>query len=1028
MSPRDALPTESPWQATNEQNDTRKPKSTLTAKEIAQGQADEKQKGTQGMTHSTHTGRRGRCKQGIRLGGLLLMLVCFTACSTKKNTSATRFYHATTARFNTLYNGMVAYREGREAQQKGHKEDYTQLLPMYISTNKSTAEMGKSSYETAITKSEKAIKLHSIKKRPTSNANKRKTPKEKAYMARKEFNPYLYHAWLLMAEAQFRRGEFIEAASTYHYILRLYSTQPDITCVAKARLARCYVALGWAYDAEDVLGKMKRDSTTRFGQQERDNTEAAYKILTHQYQEAIPPLRSAIKHAPNKTERARLNFLLGQLYRETGNNQMAYKALSKVRKASPPYEMSFNASILQTEVMPKAKFSQMIARLKRMAKSDKNKNYLDQVYYAMGNIYLGVQDTARCLGAWERGVSEATQSGPSKAMLLLRLSQMYWQREDYINAARTYKDCVAILDKEHAERKESERRSEILNELEPHLSTIKLQDSLQALARMSEPEYTAAIDRVIEALKKKEKEEEKKAARNGTTTAQGGTPNANAGNAARPSTPSAGAGAAGGQKGAWYFYNPSMVKQGEQEFRKRWGQRPNEDYWRLSNRQSLPGTDEGSTPQVSEAQADSLYGAGGADIASEEEQARKDSLANDPHNREYYLKQIPFGEEQKAESDKLLSDALYNAGILEQERLENFPLAETTMLRLLNDYPEHDNLDNIYYHLFLLYGRTGRPDEAERYRQLVLEQYPEGKLARLLGSPHYEMIARQGKHLEDSIYARAYQSYLSGDYAQVERDYAFSTDNFPQGPHRARMMFVRAMANLYGGERDTFLVTLKEVVQKYPKEDITALANAIVKGLDEGRQLMNERYEASSIWSRRSRGEAGDSTGAAKPLNDERYTDFIFLLAYPTASLDEDLLLYEMAHYNFTSYMVRNFDIEITEDRGLRMMAIKGFLSYDEVHAYAQKLYADKHMSALLRGIRAVLISADNMKLMGTEYSFDDYKTFYDEHFAPMQVPDDLHIDEPTDLKIIDPDDVVPDEEQDSGGTQESDDDFPYGF
>ena len=972
----------------------------------------------------------GKCMRGIGLGMLVSAMAMLTACSTKKNTSATRFYHATTARFNTLYNGQVAYKEGREAQLKGHVEDYTQLLPMYICTNKKTAEVGKGNYETAITKSEKAIKVHSIKKRPTTNANKRKTAKEKAYLARKEFNPYLYRAWFLMAESQFRRGEFIEAASTYNYILRLYSTQPDIVCVAKARLARCYVALEWAYDAEDILGKMKRDSITPKGVVEKECTEAAYRILTQQYKEAIPCLKTAIKATHEKVERARLNFLLGQLYRETGDNTQAYKALSKVRKASPPYEMSFNASILQTEVMPKSKFSQMITRLKRMAKSDKNKNYLDQVYYAMGNIYLGVQDTARCLSAWEKGVEEATKSGPSKAMLLLRLSQMYWEKEDYINAARTYKGCVGILDKEHDEYKEAERRSKILSELEPHLSTIKLQDSLQALAKMSEPEYTAAIDRVIEALKKKEKEEEKKAARNGTATNN----NASAGNntaagAQRPQQ-NTGMNAGTGQKGAWYFYNPNMVKQGEQEFRKRWGQRPNEDYWRISNRQMLPGAENQEEASISEAQADSLYGAGGEDNLDEDEQARKDSLANDPHHREYYLKQIPFTEEQLAESNSLLAEGLYHAGILEQERLENFPLAEKTMLRLLNDFPEQEGLDDIYYHLFLLYGRIGNPEEAEQYRRRLLEEYPESKLAALLGSPYYEMIAKNGKHMEDSVYAQAYQAYTTGDYAQVEKNYLFSTENFPQGIHRARMLFIRAMANLYGGERDTFLVSLKEVVQKYPKEEVTQLANAIVKGLDEGRQLMSEQYDASSIWARRTRKEGADSTDTAKQLSEERYTNFVFILAYPAASLDEDLLLYEMAHYNFTSYMVRNFDLEITEDRGLRMMTIKGFLSYDEAHAYAQKLYADKQMSTLLKGIRSLIISEENLKLIGTEYSFDDYKEFYETHFAPMQVPEDLQIDEPTDLKIIDPDDVIEEEEEEEGEETEDAgyDDFPYGF
>lgn len=193
---------------------------------------------------------------------------------------------------------------------------------------------------------------------------------------------------------------------------------------------------------------------------------------------------------------------------------------------------------------------------------------------------------------------------------------------------------------------------------------------------------------------------------------------------------------------------------------------------------------------------------------------------------------------------------------------------------------------------------------------------------------------------------------------------------------------------------------------------------------------MSEQYDASSIWARRTRKEGADSTDTAKQLSEERYTNFVFILAYPAASLDEDLLLYEMAHYNFTSYMVRNFDLEITEDRGLRMMTIKGFLSYDEAHAYAQKLYADKQMSTLLKGIRSLIISEENLKLIGTEYSFDDYKEFYETHFAPMQVPEDLQIDEPTDLKIIDPDDVIEEEEEEEGEETEDAgyDDFPYGF
>lgn len=959
------------------------------------------------------------------MGLLMLMLLCLiSACSIKKNTPTTRFYHAMTARFNTLYNGEVAYLEGEEAQLKSHQDDYNRLLPMYISTNKTTANVGTSNYETTITKCEKAIKLHSMKKRPKVNASQKKDDKMKAFLARKEFNPYIYHAWLMMAEAQFQRGEFIEAASTYNYIIRLYSAQPEIASIAKAKLARCYVALDWAYDAEDVLNKMKRDSISRLGQKEIANTTAAYLILTGQYEEAIPYLSQTIKSTRRKQQKTRLKFLLGQLYQQTGQNEEAYKAFAQVIRANPPYEMAFSARIAQTEVMPAGKFNQMIAQLKRMAKSDKNKDYLDKVYYAMGNIYMNVEDTTRCIYAWEKGVKDGTKNGPDKAMLLLKLSNLYWETEKYIDAARTYKACIAILDKEHEEYKESERRNKILTELEPHLSAIKLQDSLQALAKMPEAEYLAAIDRVIEQLKKEEKEAEKKAAQNNPN---GQRPAANNQQPQTNRPVAANTGMRNQQQGPWYFYNPTTVKRGMEEFQRRWGQRKNGDLWRISNKASYAaaaGIEDETFSEDTGGDDDSLYGSADTDST---DLAKNDSLENDPHHREYYLKQIPFTEEQMEASNAILSDGLYNAGIMEQEKLENWLLAEKTMQRLLTDFPEHDNIDNIYYHLFLLYGRLGDSEKAEYYRAKLLEEYADTKLGALLGNPNYEMIARNGTHVEDSVYAASYQAYQAADYAQVEKNYQFSTENFPTGKNRARMLFIRAMSQLYGGERDSFLVTLKEVIQKFPKEEVTEIANSIMKGVDEGRLLMDDRYDASSIWGRRTRQATGDSTKVVPELKDDRYGNFVFVLAYPTNSLDENQLLFEVARYNFTSYMVRNFDIEIIERQGVTMMCVKGFLSYDEVHSYAQTLYADKHMNTLLEGIRTLLISEANLKMIGTDFSFDDYKAFYEEKFAPMDIPEDLQIDEPTDLQIIDPDDYVPEEKKEEE-TEAEEDDFPWGF
>lgn len=195
------------------------------------------------------------------------------------------------------------------------------------------------------------------------------------------------------------------------------------------------------------------------------------------------------------------------------------------------------------------------------------------------------------------------------------------------------------------------------------------------------------------------------------------------------------------------------------------------------------------------------------------------------------------------------------------------------------------------------------------------------------------------------------------------------------------------MSQLYTGQQEAFLSTLKELVQKYPQNEITEMAQHIVKGIQDGRSLADGKYAASDIWSRRTLNAQQDSTAATQQLSEERLSNFVFLLAYPENSLDEDQLLYEMALYNFTSFMVRNFDIEIVKADGLAQMRISGFLNYDEAHAYAQKLYADPHMSVVLKDIRSVIISEANLKLLGTAFSFEDYKNFYDEKFAPCKYP-----------------------------------------
>ena len=916
-----------------------------------------------------------------------------------------------TARFNTLYNGRKAFDEGVEAQNKGHVDNYTELLPMFIVADKKTAAMGKGSYETAIEKSQKAIKKHSIKRKPKKPSG-RMSDKQKAFFARKEFNPKLHKAWMMMADAQFNKGEFIEAAATYNYILRLYADQPKVASVARAKLARCYVLLEWPYDAEDVMNKMRRDSISPRGQRELDATRAAYLIETGQLDEAITPLANSVKHTKGKLQKARRYYLLGQIYQQTGQKQKAYAALKRCVRLNPPYELAFNARILQTEVMADGQGKAMIRKLRRMAKSPNNANYLDRIYYAIGNIYLASRDTMQTIYAWKKGIEESTQNGFAKAIVLQSLGELYWQRENYIDATACYNELAQLMDKEHEKYQEVQQRSKILTEIEPHLSAVKLQDSLQVLAKLPEKEYLAAIDRVIAELKKQEKEAEKRAANQEANAAR-----ANSAQAAQTQTGAKGQTGAvrrGAQSATFYFYNAQTVSQGKQEFQRRWGNRPNEDNWRRSTKQKPSEADGGEgydyAAEDSLAQiADEMGDFGGL---SEEEQRLKDSLENDPHHREFYLKQIPFTEEQMEASNAMILDGLYHSGVLEMDKIGNFTMAEKTLNRLISDFPDFEQMDDVYYHLFLLAMRRGDQEKMDRYLGLMQEAYADSKLTKTISNPRFVELAQNGRHLEDTLYAQTYEAYKAGQYWIVDQNVKESAEDFEEGAHRAKFLFIHAMKQLYTGQRDSFFTELKVVAEKYGKDEIAELAKAYVKGIEEGRLLASDKWDASDIWSAHALDVSADSTATADSLVADPAVPYVFVLAYPTGEVDEDQLLFEMARYNFTSFMARNFEVEIVKAGVISQLRVTGFKSYDEVHAYAQQLYSDAHLRQRLEGIRAILISEANLKLLGTRYSYDEYAEFFEAELSTIKLPEDLILDEPTDNFPKDIDDIPLSEEK----------------
>ena len=915
----------------------------------------------------------------------LTIALILTGCSTQKNTAQSRWWHAFNAKYNTYYNGTLAYIDGSLEKETGNKDNYTEQIPLYTVSNKNSREIGKANFDRAIEKCEKAIHQHSIKRRPEWTKNRRKTAKDIEWLSRREYNPFLWKAWMLMGRSQFYQGDFESAAATFSYMSRLYATQPAIYGKARAWLAKCYIEQNWNYDAEDVIRNMLRDSIHWRAQKEWDYTFADYYIHTGNAEQAIPYLRKVISHEMRRKQKAREWYLMGQLQASIGNKKEAYKAFRHVIRQNPPYELAFNARIAMTEVMAKDNAGKMINRLKRMAASDNNKEYQDQIYYAIGNIHLSRKDTLQAITAYEKGNQKSTRNGIEKGVLLLHLGDLYWTKEKFSDARRCYGEAIGLLDKDRKDYQQLANRSKVLDELVPYTDAVQLQDSLQQLARMSEKERNDAIDRVIDALKKKEKEERNRKAEEEaeSTLRQDGGNFANNNNFASSNSPqknnenSANTSA----NGQWYFYSPLTVSQGKAQFQKLWGKRDNVDNWQRINKTVVANA--AGAEEMTDEQRDSL-----AQAAEQEELLKQasDSAVNDPHRREYYLAQIPFTPEQLAESNKLLEDGLYHAGVIFKDKLDNLPLSRKSLLRLVNNHPDYAHLDDAYYHLYLLYSRERKPEMAQIYLQKLKAEYPESQWTTLLSDPYYAENAKRGVQIEDSLYTLTYQAFKDGEYDKVERNAQISRNRFPDGANRDKFLFIGGLSKLNDGDIKSCLADLKEVVSKYPDSRLSEMAGMIINGVDAGRRLYGGKFDLDDVWTRRSIELNDRDSTRQKGYSPERNASFVFLLAYDPDKTNENQLLFEMAKYNFTSYMARYFDINIEDLEGLHRMQISGFNSYDEARQYANAVYQQPAIKRLLGNVRAYVISEPNLKLLGTSHTYEEYEKFYSKHFAPLPV------------------------------------------
>ena len=720
---------------------------------------------------------------GIPANALLLaaLLLSLASCSTQKAKWANVTYHNTTCHYNVWWNGNESFREAVRTLEKAHVDDFTQILPVYKLGTKENAMGVKPQLDKAIEKGVKGIKKHSI------------------YIQGREYVKYVKNCYLLTAYASFYEKDYAAAANS----CRLITTQFAGTVEgdeARILLARCQTAEKLYDEAEQSLDQLVND-------QAKDNFSPALAdklylamveclLPQEKYKKTVQYIRLALDETRDHHVKARLYFIMAQIYQKLDKRPTASKYFEKVLKCRPDYVIEFNArmGIASCADVEHTDVAQLEKSLDKMLKDKKNEEFKDQIYYAKAEMYLGVKDAKKACDNYKLSVAAATANPAQKAKSALRMADVLYDLYENYDLAQSYYDtAMHIIQPDYPHFDEIRSRYLTLTALVENTRLIDRNDSLMALADMEPRQREQKIRRQIEELRQREKEEEERRLLeeiNKDAQAQLNT-----------------------LTGDWYFYNANNVNKGKDTFRKRWGVRVLDDYWFISKRNAMamgsmiPGMDNAAQPDDEEADSTQV------DSTAVTINPKEDP--NDPHNMAYYLKDMPTRQGQRDTMHAQIATCLLNAGYIYNDGLDNTDRALECYLRLAQDYPNADEIVQAFYQLWRIYSKQGNTPSANYYKDMVLMGFPDCDYANMIRDDEYYLEIIRRNEEAKTEYGTVYSLYRRRRYNDVVTHVDAALERYHEEPLMGKYRYWKGLAFAQLGDTTNALATLEGIVKGY---------------------------------------------------------------------------------------------------------------------------------------------------------------------------------------------------------------------
>ena len=705
------------------------------------------------------------------------MVLIIAGCSLEKKSGFNRVMQNLTAHYNILFNANEILRQKQVDYALSFVDSYGNLLSVYQDT---IAES-----KTADKDLEAAIQRANL------------------IISEKEQSKYLGDAYLVLGKANYLGANYFNAAEYFSYVTKSFTGKNSLDVVQEARVwkARSLIYLNNLPEAKVTLDSaFKNINPKKNITADVYATMLAYDIAMKNYADGEEMAKKAVEYSNNKSQKIRWTFILAQLQELNGHNEAAVTHYTSIVKSNAEFEMAFNADLNRIRITDERNGIRMsrIERLLSLLRNQNNREFTDQIYYQIGEIYLANNDIDNAVKNYNLSLRARSNNLNQRGLAYLRMADINFKNKaDYVSAKKYYDSTLTNLSPNYPGYLTIQKKSSNLQVLADRLHIISREDTLQLLAKMDEKTRLEIIDSMVTVQTL-----QRQAAATITTQPNIGTA-------------SVGATASVPNGNNFYFYNASAVSQGFNEFKRRWGNRKLEDNWRRSNR---PNTDitsatvPGSNPSGDPDAPLINIPKGANDVTAS---AYRQSL----------LQNLPVTPQLLAQSNTRIYNAYLDIANFYRDILEDKKEAIAYYLLLLNKFPNDPNKAAIYYSLYRLYSDADLA-RADEFKNKLLKEFPQSAFAKVIIDPEYGRRVDDNDALFNTSYNQIYDLYLQRKYTQVITQVDGLLRQYPTNKFSSQLSYLRAIAAGHLEALPPFQYDLQQIVAQHPDD---ALITPLVK-------------------------------------------------------------------------------------------------------------------------------------------------------------------------------------------------------